>query len=108
MIMSIKQQIININEKYQRNEHEKSNFRFFDDKINIPNFDPNLLKTYKKQCKNIDFYYIGYITMNDSDYVKSKCVNPLYLIISEVDGHFEEKIEINTQFLILQIKTKKN
>ena len=46
--------------------------------------------------------------MNDSDYVKSKCVNPLYLIISEVDGHFEEKIEINTQFLILQIKTKKN
>ena len=64
--------------------------------INIANFDPNLLKIDKKSYKNIDIYYIGYITMKHSDYVKIKCVNSLFLIISEVEGHFEEKMEINT------------
>ena len=66
-------------------------YYFFDDMINIKDFDPNLLKIDKKSYKNIDIYYIGYITMKDSDYVKIKSVNPLYLIISEVDGHIEEK-----------------
>ena len=64
--------------------------------INIINFDPNLLRIDKKSYKNIDVYYIGYITMKDSDYVKVNNVNPLYLIIDEVDGYFEEKMEINT------------
>ena len=45
----------------------------------------------KSPRKNIDAYYIGYITIKDSDYVKIKSVNPLYLIINEVDGHFKEK-----------------
>ena len=31
--------------------------------INIKNFDPNLLETDKKSYKNIDIYYIGYITI---------------------------------------------
>ena len=34
--------------------------------------------------------------MKDSDYIKIKNVNPLYLIISGLDGYFEEKMEINT------------
>ena len=59
--------------------------------INIKDFDPNLLKIDKKSYKNIDIYDIGYITMKESDYVKIKSGNSLYLIISEVDGHFEEK-----------------
>ena len=50
----------------------------------------------KKLYKNIDFYYISYITMKDSDYVKINIVNALYLIIGKVDGHIKEKIEINT------------
>ena len=29
--------------------------------------------------------------MKDSSYVKTETVNPLYLIISEVDGHIQEK-----------------
>ena len=59
--------------------------------INIEDFDPNLLKIDKKSYKNINIYYIRYITMKHSDYVKIKSVNPLYLVISEVDGYFEEK-----------------
>ena len=63
--------------------------------INIEDFDQNLLKIHKKSYKNINIYYIGYITMKDSDYVKIKSVNPLYLIISEVDGYIKEKMEVN-------------
>ena len=73
--------------------------------INIANFDPILLKIDKNSYKNIDIYYIGYITMKDSDYVKINSVNPLYLIIDEVDGHFEEKN--GNKYLILD-STDKN
>ena len=61
-------------------------YYFFDDRNNIKNFDPNLLKIDKKSYKNIDIYYIGYITMKDSEYVKINIVNHLYLIINEVYG----------------------
>ena len=50
-------------------------YYFFDDMINIKNFDPNLLKVDKKLHKNIDIYYIDYITMKDLDYVKINSVN---------------------------------
>ena len=66
-------------------------YSFFDDIINIKDFDSNLLKIDKKSYKNTDIYYIGYITMKDSNYVKIYSVNPLYLIIGEVDGCIEEK-----------------
>ena len=66
-------------------------YYFSNDRISIEDFDPNLLKIDKKPYKNINIYYIGYITMQDSDYVKIKSVNPLYLIVSEVDGHIKEE-----------------
>ena len=44
--------------------------------------------------------------MKDSDYVKINNVNPLYLIIDEVDGHFKE--ENGNKYLILDsIKNNK-
>ena len=66
-------------------------YYFFDDMINIKNFDPNLLKIDQKSYKNIDIYYIEYITMKDSEYVKINSVNPLYLIVNEVDGYIKEE-----------------
>ena len=42
--------------------------------------------------RNIDIQYIGYITIKKiDDYENICCVNPLYLIINEVDGYIEEK-----------------
>ena len=64
-------------------------YYFFNDIINIKNFDPNNIKIDKKSCKNIFIYYIGYLT-KDSKYVKINNVNPLYLIFIKVDGYFEE------------------
>ena len=63
----------------------------FDDMINIKNYDRNLLKIDKKSYKNIEIYYIGYITMKNSDYVKINSVNPLYIVINELDGSIKEK-----------------
>ena len=78
---------------------------FFDDMINIKNFDPNLLKIEKKLYKNIDIYYIGYITMKDSVYVKINSVNPLYVIINEVDEYIKEE---NWNKYLTLVSTDKN
>ena len=45
-------------------------YYFFDDMIYIKDYDSNLLRIVKKSYKNTDIYYIGYITMEDSDFVK--------------------------------------
>ena len=52
-------------------------YYFFNDMINITNFDPNLLKIDKKSYKNIDIYYIGYISMKDSDYKELNLCKPV-------------------------------
>ena len=69
---------------------------FFDDMISIKNLYSNLLLIDKSSYKIVNIYYIGYITTKNSDYVKTNRVNPLYLIIAEVDACIEEKTEINT------------
>ena len=53
----------------------------FNEMINIKIFDSDLLKIDKKSYKNIDIYYIEYITMKDHLNINS--VNPIYLIINE-------------------------
>ena len=63
---------------------------FFGDNINIKNFNPNNIKIDEKLYKNILIYYIEYVTIKDSKYVKINSVNPLYLIINKVNGYFEE------------------
>ena len=82
-------------------------YYFFDDMINIKDFDPSLLKIDKKSFKNIVIYYIRYITIKNSNFVKINSVNPLHIIINEVDGSITEKMELNSSLLLLQIKTKK-
>ena len=66
-------------------------YYFFDDMINIKEFDSGMLKIVKKSYKNISIYYIGYITMKDSDHVKINSVYPFYIIINGVDGSISEK-----------------
>ena len=66
-------------------------YYFFDDMTNNENFNPDLLKIDITLYKNIGIYYFGYITIKDSKYVNIHSVNPLYLIIGELDGSIEEK-----------------
>ena len=60
--------------------------------INIKNFHSNLLKIGKKSNKDIDIYYLGYITIKKfGDCENIHSVNPLYLIIHCATGHFNRK-----------------
>ena len=54
---------------------------FFDDTINVKNFDPNNIKTDEKSRKNILVYSSRYVTIKDSKYVKINSVNAIYLIL---------------------------
>ena len=64
-------------------------YYFYDDLININEFDPNLLKLDKNSFKNIGIYYIGYIKKKDEYKINS--VNPLYLLVHKIDGFIKEK-----------------
>ena len=56
---------------------ENRTYYFFNDIINIKNFDPNQTKIDKTSYKNIIIYYIGYITIKNLSYAKINNVNPL-------------------------------
>ena len=71
-------------------------YYFFDDMIDIRNFHSNLLKIDKKSQKDIDIYYIGYITIKKfSDCENIHSLNLLYLIIYSPTGYFKEKKTVN-------------
>ena len=58
--------------------------------IKIKDLTPDLLRIDKKSYKNNNIYYIGYITIKDTDYVNIHRVNPLKFIIDKTDGYIEE------------------
>ena len=66
-------------------------YYFFNDMINIKDFDPSLIKIDKRSYKNIGIYHTEYITLKSiSDCENINSVNLLYLIIGEIDGYTEE------------------
>ena len=67
-------------------------YYFYNNIINLKDFDARLLKVDKKSYKNIDIYYIEYITIKKiDDYESIYSVNPLYLRINHASGYIEEK-----------------
>ena len=67
-------------------------YYFYNDMINLKNFESNLLKIDKKHYKGIDIYYIGYITIKKiGDCENIHSVNPLYLLVNHASGYIEEK-----------------
>ena len=65
-------------------------YYFFNDIINMKNFDPNKIKIDENSYKNILIYCIGYVTIKDLKYVEINSVKPLYLIINKMNGYFKE------------------
>ena len=67
-------------------------YYFYNDIIDLENFDARLLKIDKKSYKDIGIYNIGYITKKKIDDCKNiNSVNPLYLNITHANGYIEEK-----------------
>ena len=66
------------------------NCYFYNDIINLKNFNSNLLKIDKKHYKGINIYYIGYITIKRiNDYENINSVNPLYLSVNHANGYIK-------------------
>ena len=80
-------------------------YYYLNDIINIKDFHSNLLRIDGKQYKDINIYYIGYITFNKiGDCEKISSINPLYLIIYSATGYFKEKY--GEKYLILDSTEK--
>ena len=72
-------------------------YYFLDDMIDIKNFHSNLLKIDKKAYKDIDIYFIGYITINKfGDCENIYSLNPLYLVIHSATGYLKKRMVKNT------------
>ena len=69
-------------------------YYFYNDFIELFDFDSSMLKLDKKSFKGIDIYYIGYIKKKVENKINS--VNPFYLPIYKIDGFIEEKRGVNT------------
>ena len=48
-----------------------------------------MIKLDKKSVQNHDVYYIGYVAKKKTEY-DINSVNPLYLMINRIKGHFKE------------------
>ena len=67
-------------------------YYFYNDIIDLDNFDAGLLKIDKKSYKDINIYNIGYVTKKKiGNCMNINSVNPLYLGITRVNGYIEEK-----------------
>ena len=65
-------------------------YYFFNDIMNIKNFDLNIIKIDEKLYKNILIYYIEQVMIKDAKYVNINSVSSLYLIFCKMNGNFEK------------------
>ena len=75
--------------KVKQTEIKNRTYFFYNDIINLKNFESNMLKIDKKHYKGIDIYYIGYITNKKIENIHR--LNSLYLLINQVSGSIEEQ-----------------
>ena len=67
-------------------------YYLYNDQTDLKDFDASVLKINKKKYKEIDAYYIGNVTFQKiANCNNGNSVNPLYLMIDEMIGHFKEK-----------------
>ena len=70
---------------------------FYNDRIDLKNFDANLSTIDKKNYKDIDIYYIDYVTVKKIDDCNNiKSPNPLYLMLDEWLVTLKKEMKIST------------
>ena len=78
--------------KIQQINIKNRTYYFYNDHIDLKDFNAKLLKIDKKEYNEIDIYYIGYATIEKvGDYSNINSVNPLYLMINEMIGQRNRK-----------------
>ena len=79
-------------EKTRQNDIKNRTYYFYNDQINLEDFDARFFKVDKKNYKEIDIYYIDYVTFKEIVNCNNiNSVNPLCLMIDEMIGHFEKQ-----------------
>ena len=66
-------------------------YYFYNDQINLKDFDPSLIKVSIKDYNEIDIGQVIFKEIGNCNNIN--IVNPLYLMINEMIGHFKEKNE---------------
>ena len=81
---------------FKQSNIKNSLYYFFIEMNNIKKFDSDSIKRDKKSYKNIDIYYISYITAKFFDHDDFHAVIPFYFIIGKPDGYIEKIMEIDS------------
>ena len=67
-------------------------YYFYNDIIDLDEFDVSKIKVDKKDFNDIDIYYLGYEhkkKISECDVINS--VNPLYLRIADINAQFQKR-----------------
>ena len=82
-------------------------YYFFNDMINIKNFDPSVLQLNKLSyvSTNINIFHIEYMTMKSLNLKNIDSKNLLYHIFNNVDGCIIEESN-GDKYLVLLLQTK--
>ena len=78
-------------EKTNKINIKNRTYYFYNDIINLDEFDESKIKFDKKDFNGIDIYYLGYVhkkKISECNMINS--VNPLYLRIVDIKGQFEK------------------
>ena len=93
--------------KVKQIEIKNRTYYFYNDMINLENFESNLLKIDKKHYKGIYIYYIGYIKiLKIDDWENIHSVNRWYFLINQGSGYIEE--ENGNKYLIFDASVNEN
>ena len=82
---------------------KNKSYYFYNDLINVINFEANNLKIYKKSWKDIDIYYVGYVDKDKPSEYNANSVNLLYLTINKVYSYVSKNIILNCWFMIKKV-----
>ena len=78
--------------KVKQIDIKNQTYYFYNDMINIKNFDPILIKIDRKSYKDIGISNIGYtIFKKIDDYENIYSVNPFHLLVNHASEYIEEK-----------------
>ena len=66
-------------------------YHFYNNLVNVLNFEASSLKLGQKTWKGIDIYYVGYVDKDKPSGWRVNSVNPLYFLINKVYGYVSEK-----------------
>ena len=75
-------------------------YYFYNDIINLDEFDGSKIKVDRKNFNDIDIYYLGYEYQKKiTECNKINSVKPIYLMIKDMKGQFKEGEDDNVQYL---------